>query len=158
MSDEPPPRLDEPAVGIRQPNFKEEPRFPASVLTAGVIWIVLGGLSVATAVALLLVFRNSFDSSVGGIDGNKFMASLCGPILLLFGVLFLLAGFRAVRGAERGTLANGVTSLAIGAWFLINVFNACYAIVGMAFIPRSFLMGPYGNPVYERDVIWRLPN
>ena len=138
-------------------DFKGEPRFPRSVAVAGVIWILLGGLSVLSAVVLLLLFRHSFDSSVPGIDGGKFLASLCGPVLLLFGVLFLLAGFRILRGAERGTLSYGVSSLAVGAWFLVNVFNACYSIVSLALLPRNYSIGPYGDSAFEQGVILAVP-
>ena len=82
-------------------NSQNEPRFPQSVVVAGVIWIVLGVLGVLSAVGLLLDYRGSFDSSLTGIDGNKFLSAFCGgPILLLFGVLFLLAGFRVTRCGE----------------------------------------------------------
>jgi hypothetical protein len=157
MSDEPTPIINQAAEGTRQPNFKGEPRFPRSVLVAGVIWIALGVLGVANAAGLLLASQGSFESSLIGINGDKVLAALWGSILLLFGVLFLLAGFRIVRGAERGTLANGATSVAIGALFLINVFNVGCSIVGLAFLPRSFSIGPYGNPIYQRDVILAVP-
>jgi hypothetical protein len=155
----PPSRLELPVEKAHRANLnsKDEPRFPGSVIAAGVIWIVLGVSGVLSAAALCLAFPAYIGMSQE-FAAIRVFVSLWAPIPLgLFGVLFLLAGFRIVSGAERGTLANGITSVVIGGLLLINVFNACFTMINMAFLYPELLRGSNGGINLMRTVIPTAP-
>jgi hypothetical protein len=93
---------------------------PGKVQAAGVIWLIFGCLSIAGALLqLALAFAGRADPAPGsggavgaaGVRGASSGGACCG---ILFGAVFLHAGFQCIRGTARDVLGNGIGSLLFG--------------------------------------------
>ena len=89
--------------------------FPRLVTVAGSIWLSLGGGILLLALLGLTVYVAGSELSRLAV-GVGCCASL---IVALFGVTFLVAGVRTVRGTAPDTLANGIASILLGALFAV---------------------------------------
>jgi hypothetical protein len=92
--------------------------YPKLVSTAGVIWIVFGGLILlngAYALLRLLVLSPTVRAPGAFIGG-----ALCTAGFIAFvGGAFLFVGVQSVRGTAPGTLGNGIGSIILGALVLL---------------------------------------
>jgi hypothetical protein len=113
-----------------------EARFPGTVLTAGVLWIVFGALSV---LGVLLLLALAFV--VAGAPGPRPRGAeaeaagvVCGLILGgLFGAAFIFVGVQTVRGTAKDTLGNGIGSIIFAALALLaTIFNLAVGQVPQA--------------------------
>ncbi len=93
--------LDEP-----NPTSIAIPRFPNSVLAAGIIWIIWGCLVFANGGLHLLVHSEQGADVAGGAWN--------GAIGALAGALFVIIGLLTSKGAAKDTLVNGIASIAFG--------------------------------------------
>jgi hypothetical protein len=97
--------------GLPTPNEITGPRFPGRVLTAGIIWIVLGALIlINAAIVLLLGTPLVAETGTRPIFGT---AACSGIVLALFGAAFLLVGVQSVTGTALDMLGNGLGSIII---------------------------------------------
>jgi hypothetical protein len=92
--------------------------FPKLVSTAGIMWIVAGGvILVDGAIKVLSVLM--LGSAVGRGAGAFFTGAVCGAGFIAFvGGAFLFVGVQSVRGTAADTLGNGVGSIILGALVL----------------------------------------
>jgi hypothetical protein len=87
--------------------------YPATVLTAGVGWIVFGSLLLLSGTIIGIILSNRpvpADKPAEGVFGGVcffFFAAL-------FGAAFIFVGVQSVRGTAPGTLGNGIGSIVFG--------------------------------------------
>ena len=91
---------------------------PKLVRTAGIIWIIFGGLMLVTAVGSM---------GMMGMAGNGAQGSCNGIVGILFGIAFLFVGVQSIKGTAKDTLGNGIGSIVIGA---LNAGVGVFAIIG----------------------------
>ena len=123
----------------QQAPYQQNPvEFPGVVMAAGIIWIVLGGLILLNAAAILLI---GATLSAGTRSGELAGMAACSSILVaLFGAAFLLVGVQTVKGTAPGTLGNGVGSII----FAVLQFGGAVVQIVAGQIPQgaiSFLGG-----------------
>lgn len=103
--------------------WDDAPRFPGTVLTAGIIWICVGGFALCSAV-LNLALAGAAGPQAGGPNPA---AGACCPMLI--GIAFLVCGFQTVKGTASDTRGNAVGSLLLGG--LQMLLSLLFAIVGV---------------------------
>lgn len=101
----------------RDPPIRHNPTFPATVKTAGIIWIVFGSLILLNLLVVLVIVIGGAltvppqqDVIVPGVIGTLSIGAFMG----LFGGGFLYVGVQSVRGTATDTLGNGIGSFVIG--------------------------------------------
>ena len=87
--------------------------YPATVLIAGVGWIVFGSLLLLSGTVIGIILTNrpmQVDNPTPGLfTGMCFLF-----FAALFGAGFIFVGVQSVRGTAPGTLGNGIGSLIFG--------------------------------------------
>jgi len=93
--------------------YGEKPGFPATVMAAGIIWIVLGTILV---LALLIGLVGVVIVTQGRQEkGEVVFGGLCtGLFIGLIGGAFIFVGIQSVLGSARDTLGNGIGSIIFG--------------------------------------------
>jgi hypothetical protein len=98
----------------RGPYYRDESAYPVLVRTAGIVWIVFGGLillNMALTVALLAVAAPAAGNQGGGLVAG----GTCAVVLMgLFGGVFIHVGVQSITGTARDTLGNGIGSIIFG--------------------------------------------
>jgi predicted Zn finger-like uncharacterized protein len=125
--DAPPAEIDEgdDREPVRRGAREHRVQYPSSVKTAGIIWIVFGGLllvrAVIGAVATAIVAPNHQQGLAIGIVGG------CGSLLIaIFAAAFTYVGVQSIRGTARDTLGNSIGSIVFG------LLNALAGVVQLA--------------------------
>jgi hypothetical protein len=101
----------------------EDYHFPAAIRAAGIIWIVVGSLALASMILEIVLHVVVLSKGLVCFDVGFFGASA------LFGIAFLVCGIQTVCGSTRDPLGNGVGSLFFG---LMSMARAVFAGIGMA--------------------------
>ena len=88
----------------------DAPRFPGTVLTAGIIWIGFGGLGLLNWVFTIAMAAQQPVGVGGGAGGNAGSpaGSCCGFAVAM---AFLLVGIQTVRGTAKDTRGNAIGSI-----------------------------------------------
>jgi hypothetical protein len=95
-----------------EPPRRRRPRLPGTVLAAGIIWVVIGGLILLSfAVFMLILF--SAPQPAGPADPRAGFVCV-GLLGALFGAVFVHVGIQSIRGTAKDTLGNGIGSLVFG--------------------------------------------
>ena len=93
-------------------------RCPRPVLIAGLIWIVVGSMTVLfTALMLLLALVFAPGDELAAVMDAAALATLFGALV---GGAFLFVGVQTLRGAARDTLGNGIGSIVLGSLSFIS--------------------------------------
>ncbi len=97
----------------REGDYDDEPGFPATVMAAGIFWIVLGAV---LAIALLIALAGAFFMAQGRQEkGEVVFSGLCTAVIFgLIGGAFIFVGVQTVFGTARDTLGNGIGSIIFG--------------------------------------------
>ena len=95
-------------------SIRRDVPFPASVRTAGIIWIVMGGLILVNAgVNFLITVGAAAAAGPGG--GPQAAGGMCGVALAaLFGAAFIVVGVQTIKGTAKDTLGNAIGSFVFG--------------------------------------------
>ena len=113
-------------------SIRREISLPASVRTAGIIWIAMGGLSLVNA-ALNLAITVSTAATPGG--GPQAAGGMCGVVLAaVFGAAFIFVGVQTTRGTAQDTLGNAIGSIIFG---LLNGGSGLVVMIGGAALGRG---------------------
>ncbi|MCI0742902.1 MAG: hypothetical protein L0Y72_28060 [Gemmataceae bacterium] len=107
--------------------FCREPAYPSQVRTAGIVWIVFGGLILLNLAVLLVLLaavpgqRDKGAAVAGGVCASVFLG-LCGGA-------FIFVGVQNVNGTAADTLGNGIGSIIFG---ILNWGSAiAHAVAGL---------------------------
>jgi hypothetical protein len=91
-------------------------KLPTTVLAAGIIWIVFGGLILLNGVVMLALML-FLAQRVGdrGAAGAYAVGGMCGVLFIaLVGGVFVHVGVTSIRGTAKDTLGNGIGSILFG--------------------------------------------
>jgi predicted Ser/Thr protein kinase len=118
------------------------PNMPGIVRAAGIIWILFGTLSVALGSLMLLVLSVK-PSAIQPVHLELFSLVVSPEIFALgsvvFGVGFIVAGTKTLRGTVADTLENGLGSIFFGILFGGIAFNTAGGPVGFGFVVAGIL-------------------
>jgi hypothetical protein len=122
-------------------DFDEGPRFPATVMTAGIAWIGFGSLGLFLML-VSLVLRAAEPADVGprdpagkaGYQAGRVGGTICGGLIA---GAFIFVGIQTVRGTAKDTLGNAIGSILLG---------ALYAGVGLLVLVIGSATGRAGAP------------
>jgi hypothetical protein len=94
-------------------DYDDDPGFPATVMAAGVFWIVLGAVLV---LALLVALAGAFFLAQGRQEkGEVVFGGICtGLFIGLIGAAFIFVGVQTILGTARDTVGNGIGSIIFG--------------------------------------------
>jgi hypothetical protein len=117
--------------------FRPEPDFPATVTVAGIIWIVIGGLSILQLLLMLVLPAAMPQAKARPADQGqenvqrvaKGVGLCCGSLI---GGAFIFVGAQSVRGTANDTLGNGIGSIVLG--ILQLAYSAIAALVRVSFL------------------------
>lgn len=99
------------------------PRFPSVVMTAGIIWILIGSLSLLGAMSSILIILSMPQQRVGAGSDVLTWGVVCSGAV---GLAFAICGFQTVQGKSSDTIGNGIGSLILG-------ILALFCAIAMAF-------------------------
>jgi hypothetical protein len=103
----------------RPEEYEPAPRqLPGRVLTAGIIWILIGGLILVNGLItlVLLMALAAAPDAPAAVKGGFMATGGCTVLLIaLFGAAFILVGVQTVKGTAKDTLGNSIGSLVFGA-------------------------------------------
>src|SRR5262245_45641031 len=136
------------SYGTPNPFARSLPPFPGTVLTAGIIWIVFGGLIILNAVGVVLLGL----VLVGRGPGAGEMATaivLVSLIVAVFGAVFLMVGIQSIRGTARATLANGSGSIVFG----LIAFAGALSLIGSNQVIQGILSFLSGSGLLAAGVL-----
>ncbi len=114
---------------------RPDPPSPGRAKTAGILWIIFGGLTLLFALLLVLIFV-VFTNHQGGMSVVSFGRSAYITILfgLIGGVLFL-RGIQTVTRRARDTLGSGIGSILLASlMFLVVDLNRIDSLSDMALV------------------------
>lgn len=130
-------------------SYDDEPPYPQTVKTAGVLWIIFGCVVLVNmAVVLLLSFvvAANAQGQAAGLAGGL----VCGGVIGgLFGAVFLHVGNQSVRGTAHDTLGNGIGSILFALFYLAAA--AAQAVAGM--IAQGGVNGLGGAMLFAAGVL-----
>jgi hypothetical protein len=109
-----------PSDGARQAAGGFEPRYPRTVVIAGALWVVFGGVCVLRFLCVPLV-----GFWAGPLDAvNSVLMLACGIPIMLLGLLCAHAGLKYLRrtATARSTLVPGVVSVLFSVSYLCTGF------------------------------------
>ncbi|MFO0964806.1 MAG: DUF4339 domain-containing protein [Gemmataceae bacterium] len=102
--------LDRPRPPDRDPEVALNPPYPGKLRTAGIIWVVIGGL-VLLGNAVNIIVTVTTPGQRPALAGL-----VCsGVVAALFGAAFLFVGVQSIDGSAPGTMGNGIGSIIFAA-------------------------------------------
>jgi uncharacterized membrane protein HdeD (DUF308 family) len=102
----------------RPEEYEPAPRqLPATVLTAGIVWILIGGLILLNGLITVVLLMATAGAPDAPAEAKGILAGGSCTVLLiaLFGAAFILVGVQTVKGTAKDTLGNSIGSLVFGA-------------------------------------------
>jgi hypothetical protein len=143
----------------RGPDFEMEPAYPTTVTTAGVIWIVIGGIILLQLLLLPLVI---LAVAPEGPPAEMLVGGACMGLLMgLFGAAFVYVGVQSVKGTAKDTLGNGIGSIIFGLLVIGNsaaqiragdMFQAVVALISAIGLIVAGVLALVGRSEYKA---WR---
>src|SRR5262245_2960335 len=97
-----------------EPSIRHDPPFPATVLTAGIIWILFGSLLLAGLLVVVLFALAVAACGAGDPSAAISFAVAVGAVTSVFGAGFVYNGVQTVRGTSPDVTNNGVSSIVVG--------------------------------------------
>lgn len=98
-----------------EPASPAEPKFPGVMMAAGIIWIIVGGLSLVGMLAVVISALVRGQDAWAAFQRLPYTPFL--PMAVFFDTMLLLYGVQTVRGTPANTLGYGVMSIVIGLMF-----------------------------------------
>jgi len=110
--------------------------FPSGVRAAAIIWI--GFAIVELFIAGLSIALNAAADAANAVPRGQ--AGISGFFMLMMSLAFLLIGIQTIKGSAKGTLGNGIWSIAMGlihAMGTVFLIRAAGGSTGMVLIVAS---------------------
>jgi hypothetical protein len=94
---------------------------PTTVVTAGIVWIVVGSFILLNLLAILVAMFAVSDER--GAEGRAVGGVVISLFLGFVGGVFIHVGVQSIRGTAKDTLGNGIGSLIFGVLEMIAAFT-----------------------------------